>query len=205
MFTWFERRLASSRTQRMLVFVLLCLSALYFVSALLGPGLAILAGLAFVVVYRSRSKATPETAPKTILDVRHRPAPELVVGYDAFMRPVRNLLRHVPADQRVATVVALLEAMEVLADSSEFTVVERDDVRAAVRNRELPRLTKEADDLLAHGATLVRNVLSDTAQGRFLSVRLCLTDGTDITFFWNVRMLGDTCVYRIDQTQTPGR
>ena len=64
------------------------------------------------------------------------------------------------------------------------------DVRTAVRNRALPRLTKEADDLFAHGATLVRNFQADTAQGRFLSVRLCLPDGTDVTFHAPMR-LGD--------------
>lgn len=217
MFDRFEQLLArhdlaqnTSQAQRKLIFVLLCIAGLYFVSAFVSTYIAIVAGITLLVLRKVRPQGTstanaPGAAPAPLLDVRHRPAPELVVGFDAFMRPARDLLRHVPQDRRDTTMIALLEAMEVLADSPMFTVVDHDDVRIAVRNRELPRMTKEADDLFAKGATLVRNVHADTAQGRFLSVRICLPDGTDVAFHWNVRMVGDRCVYRIDQTQNAGR
>jgi hypothetical protein len=195
-----------SRLQRKLVLALLCLSGLFFCSGQFGMSFVIVAGAVLMVANKTLPKdATPTTAPAPLLDVRHRPAPELVVGFDAFMRPARDLLRRVPQDRRAVTMVALLEAMEVFADSPMLTAIEHHDVRTAVRNRELPRLTKEADDLFAHGATFVRNVQADTAQGRFLSVRLCLPDGTDITFHWNVQVFGGTYVYRIDQTQATGR
>jgi hypothetical protein len=217
MFDSFERTLARhglaqnlSRDQRKIAFVLLCVAGLYFVSAFVSTYLAIVAGLALLIVRKVLPKASPATtttatASAIVPDVRHRAAPELVAGFDAYMRPARDLLRSVPQDQREATMIALLDVMEVFTELGQYLCIDRDDILRAVRAGDLPRLTKGADDLLAQGATLYLNQLTNNEQGRFMVVRLSLVNGTDVTFHWSVRMLGGRCVYRIDQTQATGR
>ncbi|HET6507075.1 MAG TPA: hypothetical protein VFG42_09810 [Baekduia sp.] len=216
MFDRFEQLLARhdlaqnlSQAQRKIVFVLLCLFGLYVVSALVSTYLAILAGLVLLIVRMVRPKVDHATAAPTasgaVPTVSNRPTPELVAGFDAYMRPARDLLRRVPQDQRAATMIALLDVMEVFTAIGQYEVIDGDDVLRAALAGDLPRLTKHADDLLAPGATLYLNQVSVTEQGRFMDVRLCLVDGTDIKFQWNVRMLGGRCIYRIDQTQTTGR
>jgi hypothetical protein len=217
MFDRFEQLLARhdlaqnlTRPQRKFVFVLLCVADLLFFSAYVSTYLAILAGLVLLITRKVTPKANSATgataaASGTVPDVKHRPVPELVAGFDAYMRPARDLLRKVPQDQREATMVALLDVMEVFTEIGQYMCIDRDDVLRATRAGDLPRLTKHADDLLAQGATLYLNHLAVNEHGRAMAVRLCLVDGTDITFHWNVRMLGATCVYRIDQTQTRGR
>lgn len=209
MFDRFEQLLARhdlaqnlSRAQRKAAFVLLCVAGLFFVSAFVSTYLAILAGLALVIAHKVLPK---KTAPVIVPDVRHRPAPELVVGFDAFMRPARDLLRRVPQDQRNTTMIALLDVMETFTAFGQYLCIDLDEVHKAAAAGALPRLTKGAADVLVAGATLVLHSLVTNEHGRFMVVQLCLPGGADITFHWSVRMLGGACVYRIDQTQTPGR
>jgi hypothetical protein len=199
-----------TRPQRKVAFVLLCVAGLFFVSAFVSTYLAILIGFGLLIARKVLPKVTPATAtttaaPGIVPDVRHRPAPELVVGFDAFMRPARDLLRRVPQDQRNATMIALLEVTEVFTVLGQYMAIDGDDVNRAAQAGDLPRLTKGAFDLLNAGATLALESLVVNEHGRFMAARLCLVGGTDITFRWSVRMLGGACVYRIDQTETPGR
>jgi hypothetical protein len=217
MFDRFEHLLARhdlaqnlSREQRKVVFVLLCATGFLLFSAYVSTYLAVLALIVLPIVGKVLPKKTAgnythANAPGVVPDVKHRPAPELVAGFDAYMRPARDLLRGIPQDQRQGTMVAVLDVMEVFTELGQYLCIERDDIMRAVRAGDLPRMTKGADDLLAKGATLYLNHLAVNEHGRFMVVRLSLVDGPDITFHWNVRMLGGTCVYRIDQTQTVGR
>lgn len=216
MFDRFEQLLARhdlaqnlSRLQRKFAFVALALCSFFATSAIFGTVVALLALIGLVIAHKVMPKPTPvaasTSASAAVPTVRHRPVPELVAGFDAFMRPARDLLRRVPQHRRNATMIALLDIMEVFTELGQYLHLDGDDIRRAALAGDLPRLTKEADDLFAAGATLYLHSLVVNEQGRFMVVRLSLVDGTDVVFHWNVRMLGQACIYRIDQTQTTGR
>lgn len=211
MFNRFEHILARhglaqqlSRTQRQLAFYALFACVLFTISAFVSTALAILVLIGLVIAHKVMPMPAPATfapnASQAIPSVSHRPTPELIVGFDAFMRPARDLLKPVAKDQRAATMIALLEVMEVVADVPGLTAFDLDELQHLERSGALPRLTKDATALLANGATVIRNIATDTPHGRFLSIELSLPGGTDVAFHWNVRMIGGSCFYRIDQT-----
>jgi hypothetical protein len=173
----------------------------------IGPGVTLVGFLVVLAVAGRRLPAAANagishgSVAMSVPPLRMRPAPRVDLAFDAYMRPVNELLDGVDRVERAITLVALLDTLEHFGNGAALVTVGVKQINGSVALGELPRMTKAAADLFADSPTIVAERRVEGPHGLHQTALLVRTGKPNVRLSWTVQMSSAGCAYRLDASE----
>ncbi|WCB91858.1 hypothetical protein DSM104299_00536 [Baekduia alba] len=139
-------------------------------------------------------EATPSIPPPS-----GRGVPATVIATDPGLRPVVDLIKHIPLDRQWRAFGAMLDAIELLPISKMVASIDTSLLEAWGPAGELPGLTEEAVALFEAGLEVALTRRFEDAEGLRLVATVISPKASTLILSWTVRRIGAGYERRLDK------